>query len=104
LAIYERFKGRRDFRFVSVSYPGEPQPISELREATEGFLKRQRADHPTYHDPEGQTSGGLAMIGVLDVFPTTLVVDGQGVLRGVWQGYHRASMSEIERLVEELLE
>jgi hypothetical protein len=43
------------------------------------------------------------MIGVYEVFPTTVVIDGQGILRGAWQGYNRASMREIEQLVEELL-
>jgi cytochrome c biogenesis protein CcmG, thiol:disulfide interchange protein DsbE len=103
VAIYERFKSHRDFQYVSVSYPGEPQPLSELREATTVFLTRQRANHATYHDPGGRTAAALAMIGVYEVFPTTLVIDGQGILRGVWQGYNRTSMREIEELVEELL-
>jgi hypothetical protein len=42
-------------------------------------------------------------IGVLDALPTTLVIDRQGALAGVWQGYDRASMSEIEGLLEDLL-
>jgi thiol-disulfide isomerase/thioredoxin len=103
VAIYERFKNRRDFQYISVSYPGEPQPLSDLRDGTTEFLKRQRADHATYYDPAGQTAGTLEMIGVQNGFPTTLVIDGQGVLRGVWQGYNRASMAEIEELVAELL-
>jgi thiol-disulfide isomerase/thioredoxin len=103
VAIYETFKSQRNFQYVSVSYPGEPQPLSELREATKEFLTRQRADHATYYDPVGQTAGALELIGVQSAFPTTLVIDGQGILRGVWQGYNRASMPEIEALVAELL-
>jgi hypothetical protein len=43
------------------------------------------------------------MIDVQPAFPTTLVIDGDGILRGVWQGYNRASMAEIEELVAKLL-
>jgi hypothetical protein len=42
-------------------------------------------------------------MGVTDALPTTLVIDRQGMLRGVWQGYNRRSMREIEVLVAELL-
>jgi thiol-disulfide isomerase/thioredoxin len=103
VAIYESFKNQRDFQYVSISYPGEPQPLSELREATGEFLTRQRASHPTYYDQAGQTAGALEMIDVQPAFPTTLVIDGDGILRGVWQGYNRASMAEIEELVAKLL-
>jgi thiol-disulfide isomerase/thioredoxin len=103
VAIYESFKNQPDFQYVSISYPGEPQRLSELREATKEFLVRQRAGHATYYDPVGQTAGALETIGVQQAFPTTLVIDGQGILRGVWQGYNRASMPEIEQLVAELL-
>lgn len=104
VALYDRFKSHGDFQYVSVSYPGEPQPLSELRQATIEFLERQRANHATYHDPNGQTVGALLSIGVLDALPTTLVIDRQGALVGAWQGYNRASMSEIEQLLEDLLE
>jgi thiol-disulfide isomerase/thioredoxin len=102
-AIYERFKSHSNFQYVSVSYPGEPQPLSEFRQATIEFLERQRANHATYHDPGGQTAGALLSMGVTDALPTTLVIDRQGMLRGVWQGYNRRSMREIEVLVAELL-
>jgi thiol-disulfide isomerase/thioredoxin len=104
VAIYQSFKSQRNFQYVSVSYPGEPQPLSKLREDTKEFLARQRAGHATYYDPAGQTAVALAMIEVQNAFPTTLLIDGQGILRGVWQGYNRASMSEIEELVADLLD
>jgi thiol-disulfide isomerase/thioredoxin len=103
VAINERFKARGDFQYVSVSYPGEPLPLSEFRQATLEFLERQRANHATYHDPGGQTAAALLSTGVLDALPTTLVIDRQGVLAGVWQGYNRTSMSEVEQLLGEML-
>jgi cytochrome c biogenesis protein CcmG, thiol:disulfide interchange protein DsbE len=108
IAIHRKHKNHRDFQYVSVSYPGDPTSLDaagvpELREATDEFLARQRADHATYCDLRGQSFRALLLIGVEDAMPTTLVIDRQGVVRGVWQGYNRASMSEIERLLEVLL-
>jgi cytochrome c biogenesis protein CcmG/thiol:disulfide interchange protein DsbE len=103
VAIYDRFKADADFQYVSVSYPGEPKPLSEFRQATIEFLERQRANHATYYDPGGQTAGALLSIGVPDFLPTTLVIDRQGVLVGAWQSFNRASMSEIEQLLDGLL-
>jgi thiol-disulfide isomerase/thioredoxin len=95
IAIYQKHKNHRDFQYLSVSYPGAPTNLDaagvpELREATVEFLERQRADHATYYDLRGQSFRALLLIGVGDAMPTTLVIDRQGVVRGVWQGYNRA--------------
>ena len=36
-------------------------------------------------------------------YPTTLIFDRQGVIRGLWQGYHRRAAREMGQLVERLL-
>ena len=36
-------------------------------------------------------------------YPTTLVLDRQGIIRGMWVGYQRGYEQQIEKLVAELL-
>jgi thiol-disulfide isomerase/thioredoxin len=109
IAIYQKHKNHYDFRYLSVSYPGDPtsldaDAVAELRQETVEFLARQRALHPTYYDLRGQTFRALLPIGVEDAMPTTLLIDREGVVRGAWQGYSRVSMAQIERLLEEMLQ
>ena len=100
-AIHEQFRSRTAFQYLSVSYDDKPEP--ELREATSDFLRQMRADHPTYYDPGAATLLALHAIGVEDAFPTTIILDSKGTIRGVWLGYNRAAIAEIEELLLELL-
>jgi thiol-disulfide isomerase/thioredoxin len=101
-AIYEKHKLLPDFKYVSISY--DDKPVAELRQATTEFLKRMRTDHPTFHDPGAKTLQALYVLGVENSFPTTLVLDRSGTIRGVWLGYSRQSMVQIERLIEAILQ
>ncbi|MEX2139767.1 MAG: TlpA disulfide reductase family protein [Pirellulales bacterium] len=107
-AIYAKFKDRRDFQYLSVSYGADPtlldaQSLAQLREATAEFLQEQRADHPTYYDPEAQTLRGLLAVGFKGAFPTSLIIDRRGSIHAVWEGFSRPSMAEIEQVLRELL-
>jgi thiol-disulfide isomerase/thioredoxin len=101
-AIHEKLKSRPDFEYLSISY--DDKPVAELKEATSEFLKRMRTDHPTYHDPGAKTLQAFNVLGIEDSFPTTLILDRSGTIRGVWLGYSRQSITEIERLLEKLIE
>ena len=100
-AIYDQFRSHPSFQYLSVSYD-ETQP-AELRQATEEFLQRMRVDHPTYYDPGAATLRSLSAIGLGDAFPTTVIVDEQQNIRAVWRGFDRASMADIEAMLEKLL-
>jgi hypothetical protein len=100
-SINRRFGVHRDFRYLSISY-GEP-PVEDVRQSTTDFLKRMRANHPTYYDPQNKTLLALLALGVEDAFPTTVVLGSDGTIRGIWLGYHRAAIGEIENLLERLL-
>jgi thiol-disulfide isomerase/thioredoxin len=101
-SIYEQFQSKADFQYLSISY--DEKPKRELREATSDFLRRMRADHPTYYDPGAATLLALRAIGVEDAFPATIILDRKGTIRGVWLGYNRSAIEEIERVLSELLE
>jgi thiol-disulfide isomerase/thioredoxin len=101
-AIYEQFKSRAEFQYLSVSY--DDKAVGELRQSTGDFLHRMRVDHPTYHDPGAATLVALRGLGVEDAFPTTMVIDTEGTIRGVWRGYSRSAIADVERLLRELLD
>ena len=99
--IVQLFERDPDLGAAFGSY--DDKPPAELRESTGDFLRRMGVDHPTYHDPGAATLLALHAIGVDDAFPTTIVVDRQGTIRGVWRGYHYSAIAEIEQLLKELL-
>ncbi len=101
-AIYDQFRSHPEFQYFSISYDEKSQ--AELREATDDFLRRMRVDHPTYFDPGAASLLALNAIGVGDAFPTTVIVDQQQSIRGVWRGFDRPSMAEIEATVAKLLD
>jgi thiol-disulfide isomerase/thioredoxin len=101
VAIHNKWVHRLDYQYVSISY--DDKPLAELTVATAEFLAKMQANHPTYHDPGAKTLQGLHVIGIEDSFPTTLVLDKTGTIRGVWLGYSRQSIGQIQRLLNELL-
>jgi thiol-disulfide isomerase/thioredoxin len=103
VAIYNEFRSRSEFQYFSVSYDGKTP--EELRESTSDFLQQMRADHATYYDPGAATMNALQMIGIQEnAFPTNIVLDTDGTIRGVWQGYDRLAIAQIEELLGQLLE
>jgi thiol-disulfide isomerase/thioredoxin len=101
-AIYDRFRSNPAFQYLSISYDDKPK--ADLREATDEFLQRMRVEHPTYFDAGSATLQRLNAIGIGDAFPTTIVIDAQRTIRGVWRGFDRQSMTEIEQVLRELLD
>ena len=99
--LYEQLRSSPGFQYLSISY--DDKPTDELRESTGDFVQRMGADHPTYYDPGAATLLALHAIGVDDAFPTTVVVGRDGSIRGVWRGYNRSAIIEIEQLLKELL-
>lgn len=92
------------FRFVSVSYshaPGDPQ----LRTQTAAFLKSQQFELPVHQDPQFAAAQSLLKLtGDPNFsFPTTVLVDQQGVIRSIWVGYRPGIAKEMRQRIAELL-
>jgi thiol-disulfide isomerase/thioredoxin len=106
LQLGEKYGGRDDFRLLLVSNNGQDLDVDALRHDTAEYLKSIGSDHPTYYDPYFQTLAALSREGRLPnvAFPMTVVLDRQGVLRGVWIGYTPGEEEMVEDLVQELLE
>jgi thiol-disulfide isomerase/thioredoxin len=105
--LRDRFAEREDFRLYAVSCgPGSDPTLGELREQTEAFLESRRVALPTYADQNGASRQAMvASLGLSGMaYPTTLVLDRQGTIRGFWQGYHPSAAREMSDLIERLLD
>lgn len=104
-AVAERFADQQEFRMLSVSCGsgGGYEDVDALRQDTLDFLTAMRSDLPTFCDPDASLR--IAMMNSIgfDAYPTTLVLDRQGVVRGYWQGYTSGMERSIESLVATLL-
>jgi thiol-disulfide isomerase/thioredoxin len=96
---------QQDFQLLAVSCGSMTEEYGVLREETQEFLDSQNAAIPTYYDPGGQTRRAVQIASGDDqfVYPTTLIIDRQGIIRGCWQGYDSGRELEMLRLAEKLL-
>ena len=106
VALREKFRRDRRFQLFAVSCPaGDDSDLSALHEETAEFLRRRHFELPTYFDP-GETTR-LAVQSLLRTpffsYPTTLVLDEGGIVRGAWTGYRAGDEREVEALVTKLL-
>jgi thiol-disulfide isomerase/thioredoxin len=103
--LEQHFRSEPDFQFFSVSTNQDPTNRIGLAEETAEFLKRHRAEFPTYHDPDAKSQIALMRAANLtDMgYPTTLVLDRQGIIRGLWTGYHSGDELFVRLAIEEAL-
>ena len=105
--LKQSFEQAPDLRFVFVSCSGvdgvEDNSASEIEE-TKAFIATQKEDVPTYHDAYGKTRRFLVETAGLEsfVYPTTVVLDDSGTIRGLWQGYLPGDELKMHRLLESL--
>jgi thiol-disulfide isomerase/thioredoxin len=106
--LSKQFADKPDFRFYPVSCGTTYQDdFDELRSETESFLKARMVELATYADPGAESRRALTMAGGFDDYPgypTTVVLDRHGVIRGLWVGYDPRSIDQMKSLVGELLE
>lgn len=100
--IESTFRARDDFIFLAVSCGQDlSEDTEELRENTASLLLTEQIDMPTYCDPGGVSRLATHQAVGLEFFPTTVILDRGGVVRGVWVG--PAAKDELEDLITELL-
>jgi thiol-disulfide isomerase/thioredoxin len=96
-----------DFRLYAVSCEGDPrEDLETVRGETEKFLNEQQVTLPTYADEKAASRRAMIASLGLDEFgyPTTLVLDRQGTIRGLWIGYEPGAERQMQSLIEKLLE
>lgn len=99
--IYRENHGRPNFRFLSISCEGAD--AKDLKRETQRYLEKGGVELPVYSDLGEQTRGALAGAGLFFGYPTTIILDGNRKIRGLWNGYQRGYEREMEALVKELL-
>jgi thiol-disulfide isomerase/thioredoxin len=102
VALGKKLASEPRFRLVAVSCGSNVE--SELRQETADFLQRQQAELPVYWDPDNQARAEVDRTIGFDGYPTTLVVDAKGVIRGVIVGYTPGDETVLEHLVRTLLD
>ena len=108
VTLSETLDIRNDFRMLLVSCGRDltTEQAESLQLVTSQFLASRGLDVPTYMDRGAMTRHTLMVAGQLEGFayPTTVLLDRQGIVRGIWLGYHRAQDAEIRASIEEVLE
>ncbi len=104
--LRKRFAGQKDFRLLAVSCPlaGWDGDVKSLREETAGLLDKLGLGLPTYYDPDSATANELSTVMDMGYFPTTILLDRNGVIRAVWVGYRAGAETEMERYIGMYLE
>lgn len=99
-----KYAKRSDFRFLPVSCSGDfPEDLTELKETTTAYLQANNLAAPSYADPDGALREALAEMGAMNGYPTTVLVDRQGTIRAVWEGYSPGLEHKIEQTLASLL-
>jgi thiol-disulfide isomerase/thioredoxin len=101
-----RFANHPEFRIYAVSCgQGGDEDLASLRSTTEEFLEIAKVDLPTYADQNQASRQALSLVLEDHQFgyPTTLLLDRAGAIRGVWRGYQRGAELEMLRGIEALL-
>jgi peroxiredoxin len=91
---------------VSCGGQDDDPVLDQLRADTQAFLESRNVELPTYADQNAVTRRALATLLQLEdfVYPTTMVVDRQGRIRGFWTGYDARAVGEMKAVIEALLE
>jgi thiol-disulfide isomerase/thioredoxin len=98
------YVNRDDFRLFAVSSAEDIDPdLDELRGETEAFLKTLKSELPTYADVADRTRSSVERTAGWRGYPNTVVLDGEGVIRGVWPSHAKGIEKQMQALIEELL-
>jgi len=102
--VQREFRDRGDFRLLAVSCDAvSSENVERLRSDTAALLSELDLDLPTYTDANGLTRGALNDIASFDAYPTTILLDRTGTIRGVHVGAttKAALRREVLRLLSE---
>ena len=100
------FADQPHFRWVNVSCGSAVETdLDELRDSTLRFYRSFGMGEPeTFADPQGLTRVSLSRQLQEDMaYPTTVLIDGDGLIAGVWIGYTPQGVNQMRRLTQDLM-
>lgn len=112
MEIFNRLQSHEDFRFVSVSCGSENLASENFQENSEGlgtktraFLLESETTLPVHFDRLGSTRLAVQRACELEnfLYPTTVVIDRDGIVQAVWHGYEPGIEVKIESVLREQL-
>lgn len=102
--LEKRFENDPDFMLLAVSCGmGGLEDAETLFRDTRTFLEEEEIEIASYADPNETVRQAFNSIGGFRGYPTTFVMDRQGVIRAVWVGFAPEIPEQLDRLVAELL-
>ncbi len=104
--LWDKNRDNPQFAFISVSSDGSMHDdVADLRSKTEAFMRQRAATFPTYVDLEGANRKMLMSVTGADGFgyPTTVLLDRQGIIRALWLGYEPGYEQQMGQMVSKLL-
>ncbi len=104
--LAESYRDRSEFRFlpISCSLDSAPEDLQQLQVNTEDFLAKQSFELPrVYADPDWQARRRVFSVVQSEGLPTTVILDRNRTIRGVWKGYVPADKKYMQQLVDQLL-
>ena len=103
----DRLKSDERFRFVPIAVgPGGAEvPAEQLQAATEAYLAKLKTELDVYRDPGGGARQSVVKSAQLPgfAFPTTILLDRDGTIAALWQGYAPGCETEMEAAIKALL-
>ena len=103
MKIEQKYGAHEKFEFISVSC--EEVKLQQLAKSTQEFIDKQKAKFAVYHDLSTFSRRKLndAMNQDSFIYPTTVLLDGEGVIRGLWLGFDPEEMAEVDAKIAGLL-
>jgi thiol-disulfide isomerase/thioredoxin len=101
--LYERLKNDERIQFISVSCsPGIEKDVAKLKSDTSDYLRSIQVDMPVYADTTAFTRSYIAKLLASQGmgYPTTLVIDRNGIIRDAWVG--AADITKLEAKIVEI--
>lgn len=102
LQLLGRYESNDEFQFVSISW-SNGDSLAQHQFDTKQFLETFQASIPVYLDVDGTFRNSFQFAAGEMVFPSTVVLDREGVIRGLWMGYEPGITDEMSQLLGELL-
>lgn len=106
MTLRETFAKEPRFRLLSVTCSASPEePEASLREDTRAYLQWLKQEPPIHVDRNAAFRRHLFMTAKMEDFayPTSVLLDSGGVIRGIWVGYYEGEEKKIRDLITDLL-
>ncbi|MEZ6133620.1 MAG: TlpA disulfide reductase family protein [Pirellulaceae bacterium] len=103
LKLYQAYRDNSHIAFVSVSSSAGPElDLPKLENESAAFLDRFESTMPTYSDPAAMTRSrlGLMFHGGSFAYPTTVLVDGSGIIVDAVTGGEPSDLQRIAQSIE----